>query len=458
MNRRRAPQTVRVGELQNRPTKAKPHGVRWVVDGKPYSRWYRTKGPAGRFRSRIINAHEDGEWLDPATGEPESWRPNEGSRMLAYEWARRWLADEWQELAPRTRDSYVEALARFVPLAVHDYAPPPPDGMWSWLNRMLRPGAQLDEALDSDKERWLRKWGMTLGDLDRAVLATVDVQLGVGARGQQLGAATAGRFRKYSRSCVRRAVELNKIPVDPWPLPRRGRSRRKANRVVEAVDIRRLPNPAGMRLILDALLVRSQPYTGRTWHAMSGIGYCAGLRPSETIMLRPRAIDLAYMPAGGWSLIRVVEADDGYDNSADPKTGDRLAPLSPLGTEIVYAFLAQRPTAPDDLMFRTGKGTRPSLTSWRRALRRACGHVDAEVLTPYDLRDACATTMLSAGVALGRAALWLGHSVKTLVAHYIQALDGDDEDAFERIEKAHGTPPRACPANSAESGPTTPNQ
>jgi integrase len=430
---------VRVGELQNRPTKRKPHGVRWVVDGKPYSRWFLTKAPAGRFRSRIIGAHEDGERFDPATGEPESWRPDEGGRIPVYDWARRWLADEWPELAPRSRDSYVEALSRFVPLAVADDAPPPPKGTWRWLDGMLRPGAELgddDEALE--RERWLRKWGLTLHDLDRPLLARVDVELGVGAEGRQLGAATAGRFRKYSRTCIRRAVELEKIPVDPWPQPRRGRSRRKANRVVEAVDIRGLPNPGGMRAILAALLERSQPYTGWIWYGLSGIGYYGGLRPSETIMLRRRAIHLAYLPAGGWSLIEVVEADDGYDNSADPKTGNRVVPLPPAGTALVYEFLAAHPVAPDELMFRTKKGTRPSLSSWRRALRRACCHVGAEVLTPYDLRDACATTMLSAGVPLGRAALWLGHSVKTLVAHYIQALDGDDQNAFERIEQAHG--------------------
>lgn len=40
----------------------------------------------------------------------------------------------------------------------------------------------------------------------------------------------------------------------------------------------------------------------------------------------------------------------------------------------------------------------------------------------------------SAGVALGVVAAWLGHSVETLVAYYVGALDGDELAAMARID------------------------
>jgi hypothetical protein len=37
-------------------------------------------------------------------------------------------------------------------------------------------------------------------------------------------------------------------------------------------------------------------------------------------------------------------------------------------------------------------------------------------------------------VPLGEAALWLGHSVETLVGFYVGALEGDDTEAKNRID------------------------
>ena len=36
-------------------------------------------------------------------------------------------------------------------------------------------------------------------------------------KGQALAASTAGRYRKVAHTCVRRAVELGRIPADQWP-------------------------------------------------------------------------------------------------------------------------------------------------------------------------------------------------------------------------------------------------
>ena len=52
----------------------------------------------------------------------------------------------------------------------------------------------------------------------------------IAANGQPRPASTAARFRKAPHACIRRAVDLEILAVDPWPPRPRGRSQRKAAR------------------------------------------------------------------------------------------------------------------------------------------------------------------------------------------------------------------------------------
>jgi len=150
--------------------------------------------------------------------------------------------------------------------------------------------------------------------LESVILAQVDTKLGQGDTGQLLSPATAGRFRKVARACVRRAVELEIIPKDPWPPTPKGRSQRKAMKARRAVDIRALPGPAMMRRALEA--ITSHQPGSNTYRVMTAVVYYAGLRPSEVVMLRPRALAL---PASGWGRIDVVEATSRGMNRASPR-------------------------------------------------------------------------------------------------------------------------------------------
>lgn len=187
-----------------------------------------------------------------------------------------------------------------------------------------------------------------------------------------------------------------------------------------------------MQRILEQM-ASYQP-ASRTYQTMTAVGYYAGLRPSETIMLRPRVLTL---PETGWGLIEVEEADDGYDDPADPKTGPRSVPIPPQLVTWLTAWIdALEPASDDTLLFRTRTDRRPALSNWGRALKRAAERAGSPPMSPYDCRHACATTWLQAGVPLGEAALRLGHSVETLVAYYVGALQGDDLVANERIAAA----------------------
>jgi len=416
----------RKGERHKRPWVA-----RWRVLGRDRSHSFRTRVEAERFRSALLLAVQAGESFDEASGEPASWRPSP-DQTQAHHWVRQWLAEQWGEWAPRTRTSAVEAMTRLVPLLVVAPAPPPPPGLRRHLFASLPPGgAPVDEA----SERWLHQWALQLGQMSRPILATVDQRLGVRDDGQPLGPATAGRFRKVSRACIRRAVELGVLEVDPWPPAPRGRSKRKASRLVRRVNVRSLPDPETMARVIDA--IASHQPASRTYRVMTAVAYYGGLRPSEVVMLRARALEL---PRNGWGRIDVTEADVAFDQAGEPKTGPRSVPIPPRLVEILREWLSEIGAQGDELLFRTRTGRRPTSSNWSRALQRALRQAGCPPLRIYDCRHAAATTWLRGGVPLAEVAKRMGHSVETLVSTYVGALDGDETLANERIEQALAPP------------------
>ena len=114
------------------------------------------------------------------------------------------------------------------------------------------------------------------------------------------------------------------IDVDPWPPAHRGRSRRKATRVSKSVSVRSLPDPETMARAIDA--IASHQPASRTYQVMTAVAYYAGLRPSEVVMLRAKAL---HLPARVWGRIDVTEADVAFDEPGEPKTGPRSVPIPP---------------------------------------------------------------------------------------------------------------------------------
>jgi integrase len=431
---RRPVQDVRVWKIQDRrsnPAAKSPYIVRWVVDGREHNKSFRVRVQADRYRSRLLVAVQDGESFDRRIGEPVSWRPP-AHAVQVHVWARRWVLEQWHEWAPRTRRSNVEALCRFLPLVVGEGAPSAPSGVRAYLRESLQPDGAVD--LEDESERWLVRWGLSLGELDRQVLAEVERRLSLADSGRPLAMSTAGRYRKVAHACVRRAVELDQISADPWPPAPLGRNRRKARRKRTAVDVRVLPSPETMVAVIDA--IRSHQPGSRIYQVMTAVAYYAGLRPSEVVMLRPRALNLS---ATGWGSIDVVEADVDWDEPGEPKTDDRTVPIPPRLVELLRSWIAEHELGPDDLLFRTRNDRRPAPSNWARSLQRAYRTVEHPPLRVYDLRHACATTWLRAGVPLGEVARRMGHSVETLVSTYVGALQGDDVAANKLIDAAYST-------------------
>ncbi|MGY6501830.1 MAG: tyrosine-type recombinase/integrase [Acidimicrobiales bacterium] len=401
-----------------------PYIVRWSIDGRQRSRSFRTKAEAERFRVELLKAAQVGDRFDLDTGEPASW-----SLPLAdlgvHQWVRRWLAEQWPEWQPRTRASAVEALARFTSLAVKPRADIPED-----LRRYLTDALAPDTVLVPDRERWLDRNCLALGELDRETVADLARRLSLKLDGEPLAASTSNRYRTNAHACVLAAVEAGAIPADPWPKRSKSRARRKVSRPKAAVDVRSLPDPATMAKAIAAMENR-QPGS-KVYRAMTAVAYYAGLRPSEVMMLRVRSLTL---PEQGWGRIDVTEADISWDEPGEPKTGPRRVPIPPVLVDMLRQWVGDNDlSAPDELLFRTAKGTRPSTSNWGRAWHRALESIGQPPLRVYDCRHAAATTWLRAGVPLGETARRLGHSVETLVGTYVGALEGDEELGNQRIE------------------------
>ena len=233
--------------------------------------------------------------------------------------------------------------------------------------------------------------------MNREFLATVDAKLGLGDVGQPLAGATAARYRKIARACIRRSVELDILMSDPWPPNQRGRSKRKALRARRAFDIRTLPDPATMVRALEAIPTH-QPGS-RTYQAMTAVAYYGGLRPSEVVMLRRRAL---HLPTVGWGRIEVVEADISFDESGEPKTGPRSVPIPPQLVEILRRWVDEHEIGGDELLFRTRNGNRPTASNWTRAWHRSLRPIGHGPLRVYDCRHAAATTWFELGCRSAR--------------------------------------------------------
>ena len=422
-------QDVKVFGVQDRRSTAQaklPWIVRRSIDGRQRSKSFRTRAEAERYRVLLLQAVHAGDRFDFATGEPESWQAAVRD-VLMHEWARRWLAEQWQEWQPRTRASATEALARLLPLTVRDGATPP-ENLRRYLQAALAPATEPDR--DDYLEAWLVSNGLSLAEIDRERVAEIDRQLGLKLDGSPLAATTASRIRIVSRACVEAAVAIGAIADDPWPPRSQQRARRKVARRRRGVDVRSLPGPETMALAIDAITTH-QPGS-RTYRVMTAVAYYAGLRPSEVVMLRVRALVL---PSDGWGRINVTEADISFDEPGEPKTGPRTVPIPPVLVTTFRQWIEENGfDAADDLLFRTRGGKRPSASNWGRAWHRALAAVGQDPLRVYDCRHAAATTWLRAGVPLAETARRLGHSVETLVSNYVGALDDEEHIGNTRIE------------------------
>lgn len=127
----------------------------------------------------------------------------------------------------------------------------------------------------------------------------------------------------------------------------------------------------------------------------------------------------------------------------DANTG-RAVPCPPELTELLHNHLNTYGTAANGRLFRgTRSGGRIGSTTYGRAWDKARRAVfTPEVVAgplvkrPYDLRHAAVSTWLNATGDAARVADWAGHSLAVLLRVYAKCIDGGEQTALTKVEKA----------------------
>ena len=63
----------RLARIAKTTGRRRVHGVRWVVAGRSFSKWFEYEAQADSYRSKLIGAARTGEGFDTDTGLPESF-------------------------------------------------------------------------------------------------------------------------------------------------------------------------------------------------------------------------------------------------------------------------------------------------------------------------------------------------------------------------------------------------
>jgi hypothetical protein len=187
--------------------------------------------------------------------------------------------------------------------------------------------------------------------------------------------------------------------------------------------------------------------------AFFAVMYYAGLRPAEVVNLRRHNLRL---PEEGWGEL-VFEQSAPATGAAWTDSGTRreirqlkgrevgerrVAPCPPELTRHLHRHLDEHGIDEEGRLFRgvqTG-GEVPEGTYcrvWKKARRAALSTEDCAsplAARPYDLRHACVSTWLNAGVPGPQVAEWAGHGLDVLYRIYAKCLAGQEDSIRQRID------------------------
>lgn len=436
---------VRFWTIRRRPGRRQPYQLRWVVSGREHSESFLTKGLADAFRSELMAAARAGEPFDEVTGLPVT-RVHDVSW---FEHACAYVAMKWPRAAAKSRKSIAEAMTT-VTLALLTKRRGRPDdetlrrALYGWAfslaHRAVAPPEDVSAALV-----WLAEASLPVGALrNMATVRKALDALSLRVDGTPAAATMVYRKRAVFYNALGYAVEQGFLPTNPidqvqWSAPE----------VAETIDRRVVASPKQVRELLDA--VRAQGRRGDHLYAFFAALYYAGLRPSEAVALRVRN---CVLPEVGWGRLDLTSSEPraGQDWTDDGDARDarglkhrsadevRSVPIPPMLVKILATHIAAYGASADGRLFRSERDgplqENAYLRVWRRARERVFAAAQLEsplARRPYDLRHACASLMLNAGVPATEAARRLGHSVAMLLKRYANCVEGQERAANERI-------------------------
>jgi integrase len=433
--------------------------VRWRVAGRDFQRTFATAKLADTFRSELLVTAREGRAFDPRHGLPIAL-VSDLQRRTWYEHAMEFMETKWPHAAPRHRKGLAEALVTLtVALTTPTSDAPPSDDVRRALFRWsFNIGARESDPPDEFWKAlaWVERQSLPLSEVQlapnlRKALDAIALKLD----GAAAASSTVRRKRSAFYSALQYAVELELIDSNPLD-----RISWKAPVASEMVDRRVVVNPSQARALLAAVRDLSPAVEG-----FFACLYYAGLRPSEAVNLREKD---CLLPESGWGELVLIGSHQttgrAWTDSGDAgeerglkhrsRQDTRHVPAHPELVAILRRHVEQFMLGPDGRLFvsRTGKRGVPlpppysnplsmgtAYRVWHKA--RAAALTPGQVASPlarrpYDLRHACLSTWLNAGVPATQVAEWAGHSVNVLLKVYAKCLDGQDEAAKRRIEQA----------------------
>lgn len=461
---------VRIWDIETmKRARGTTYRVRWRTSTKRHVRTFATRKLADTFRSSLVAATRAGTVFDVTTGLPVTIIDAEGRSTPKVTWldhASAYVDTKWPSASPRHRKGIAEALTN-ITIGLSPRAPGRPDDheLRKALRHTFNPTTRNNDLAIDDRAAldWLQAHSLPVTDLADTKVARLALDaVSRTLDGRPASPSTIARKRATLTNALHFAIEqghLTTNPLDTLRTPHRFHS--------TAVDRQVVVNPRQARELLDALR-RNDP----AHRAFFAVLYYAGLRPAEA---RALTVTDCTLPTSGWgrAVLRgsrqtsgAAWTDDGVpDEQRSLKhranTEVRHVPLHPDLVAILRTHLADFGTGVDGLLFvtRTGRaGTvlPPPYASAvsMKSIYRAWSAARLEALTPreyasalarrpYDLRHACLSTWLNAGVPPAQVAEWAGHSTQVLLRVYAKCIDGGAESAMRQIESSmleHDTP------------------
>lgn len=438
------------------------HRVRWRVEGRERNRTFETRALADSYRAQLVSAARRGDPFDTDSGLPSSMRPKQvGPTWLEHAMAT--IDMKWPDSSPSHRKSTAEAFVTVTCALMRDgetyrQADVLRSALRHWSfnsaarRRSSAPPAEYAQALS-----WAERRSRPLTDLaDPSTIRDVLAACGQRLDGRPASHSVATRKRAALSLALVYAVELGHL--DSNPLKRVTVRRRPPS---EAVDSRTVISPSTARDLL-ACIAEDRPEL----HALFACLYYAALRPSEARNVRRS--NLILPSDGGWGEIILTSSyrttgaqwtDSG--NASEERElkhrarGDtRRVPATPQLVQALRAHLDTFECGAENRLFvtRAGRAGVPIAPPYvspipLATVSRTLQIARSKTLThdqlalgvarrPYDLRHACVSTWLAAGVPPTQVAQWAGHSVAVLLRVYAHAVEGQEDESRRKIAAA----------------------
>ncbi|MBC9819729.1 tyrosine-type recombinase/integrase [Terrabacter sp. MAHUQ-38] len=450
---------VRVWSVDaNKGKRRTTYRVRWVVARVARTRTFQTRKLADSFRAELQSAATKGKAFDNASGLPAEMA-RQASEVTWYAHAMEFVATKWPRASAKSRRSIAESLATVTPALTQDgRGRPTPDEiralLYHWTFNLAARSKGLPREYANTHE-WMERNSRPLTDLHNASLTRSALDLlALKLDGTQAAQTTIARKRAVFYGALRYAVERDRLATHPmekvqWTTPKSD----------DEVDRRVVVNPSQAASILNAVR-RIDP----AMEAFYGCMYYAALRPGEALHLRESDCTL---PWTGWGELLLTgstqyvgawgdkgQAQEDLSLKHRSRTATRTVPASPELVALLRQHIDDFGAGPEGRLFvsRTGKARVPVAgpfarpvspasygNTWRRARLMALTPEQATspmARRPYDLRHACVSLWLNAGVPATTVAEWAGHSVAVLLRVYAKCVDGEGEAAKRRVEAA----------------------